>query len=94
LAFQRKGRLEIIRHDGRGLRRLPQLTHSDSEPAWSPDGRRFAFAGDRPCISCHRLFTVRTDGTAFAGHCPNRFGHFLLEQICEDRFVPGRAATS
>ncbi len=60
LAFQRQGRLQIIRRDGTVVRRLPQFTDWDSEPAWSPDGRRLAFAGSGP----NWLFTVRPDGTA------------------------------
>src|SRR5215208_3011634 len=60
LAFQRQGRLGIIRRDGTVVRRLPQFTDWDSEPAWSPDGRRLAFAGSGP----NWLFTVRPDGMA------------------------------
>jgi Tol biopolymer transport system component len=58
------GRLAIVRDDGTGLRRLPRLTESDAEPAWSPDGRRLAFSGVQPCLYCNPLYTVRSDGTA------------------------------
>jgi Tol biopolymer transport system component len=63
LALAEGGRLAIMRHDGTGLRRLPQLTDSDTEPAWSPDGRRLAFVGTRSCLYCTWPFTVRSDGT-------------------------------
>src|SRR5215207_1583715 len=48
LAFQRQGRLQIIRRDGTVVRRLPQFTDRDSEPAWAPDAHRLAFAGSGP----------------------------------------------
>jgi TolB protein len=62
LTFEQGRRLAIIRADGTGLRRLPQLTDGDGEPTWSPDGRRLAFVGRRLC--CSWLYTVRRDGTA------------------------------
>jgi Tol biopolymer transport system component len=62
LAFQQESRLAIIRRDGTGLRRLPQLTNGDADPTWSPNGRRLAFAGRSLC--CNWLYTVRRDGTA------------------------------
>lgn len=57
------GGLAIIRRDGTGFRQLPQFTDADSEPTWSPDGRRLAFAGDRRCLYCRWLYTVRREGT-------------------------------
>ena len=63
LAFQQGLRLAIIRHDGTGLRQLPQLTEGEQEPAWSPDGRRLAFVGNHPCLYCSWLYTARIDGT-------------------------------
>lgn len=65
LAFEEGRRLAMVRHDGTGLRRLPQLTWMDAEPAWSPDGRRLAFAGSDECgpsMFCGHLYTVRSDG--------------------------------
>jgi Tol biopolymer transport system component len=62
LTFEQGSRLAIMRSDGTGLRRLPQLTSGEHAPTWSPDGRRLAFTGSSVC--CNRLYTVRTDGTA------------------------------
>jgi Tol biopolymer transport system component len=64
IAFNLGARLGIMRHDGTGLRTLPPLSDRDDSPAWSPDGRRLAFSGQRPCpIYCGTLYTVRPDGT-------------------------------
>jgi Tol biopolymer transport system component len=63
LAFQRGVRLALIQRDGKRLRRLPALTVSDREPTWSPDGRRLAFVGERACLYCSGLYSVRPDGT-------------------------------
>jgi WD40-like Beta Propeller Repeat len=64
IAFHERGRLAIMRHDGSGLRTLPPLSTSDFAPTWSPNGRRFAFFGQRPCpLYCGTLYTVRIDGS-------------------------------
>jgi Tol biopolymer transport system component len=66
LAFEEGTRLAMVRHDGTGMRRLPQLTWRDQEPAWSPSGRRLALAGADECepsVFCSHLYTVRRDGT-------------------------------
>jgi hypothetical protein len=49
IAFDQGNRLHIMRHDGTRLRALPPLSNSDTAPAWSPNGRRLAFSGQRPC---------------------------------------------
>jgi Tol biopolymer transport system component len=48
--------LAIVRANGTGLRRLPQLTGPYGAPAWAPSGRRLLFPGEGG------LFTARTDG--------------------------------
>jgi Tol biopolymer transport system component len=52
------GSLAVVRGDGTGLRRLPQLTGSDTAPTWSPNGRRLAFRGEQG------LYSVRRNGAA------------------------------
>ena len=64
VAFDTYERIGIVRRDGTGRRLLPRLTaFQDLFPAWSPDGRRLAFIGDRRCYGCLWLYTVRRDGT-------------------------------
>ena len=43
IAFVRDGDLYLVDPTGRGLRRLTTSTATESEPAWSPDGRRLAY---------------------------------------------------
>jgi Tol biopolymer transport system component len=58
LAFGlRDAGLAIVRANGTGLRRLPQLTGPYGAPAWAPSGRRLLFPGEGG------LVTARTDGT-------------------------------
>lgn len=61
LTFEQGDQIAIIRQDGTGLRRLPNLTNGAAQPTWSPDGRRLAFAGHTAC--CYWLYTVRPNGT-------------------------------
>jgi hypothetical protein len=64
IAFHEWRRLAIMRHDGTGFRTLPPLSDSDTAPTWSPNGRRLAFFGQRPCpIYCGTLYTVFPDGS-------------------------------
>jgi hypothetical protein len=64
IAFDERGQLAIMRHDGTGLRMLPRQSDRDYGPAWSPTGRRLAFSGYRPCpLYCWTLYVVRSDGT-------------------------------
>src|SRR3712207_3568827 len=77
VAFTTWNRIGIIRRDGTGRRLLPRLTLQDLSPAWSRDGRRLAFIGNRGCYGCSWLYTVRRDGTglrrviAQAAYSPN-----------------------
>jgi Tol biopolymer transport system component len=64
IAFDQDARLAIMRHDGAHMRMLPPMSDADFAPTWSPNGRRLAFLGQRPCpIYCGTLFTVRADGS-------------------------------
>ncbi len=58
--------LYAIDGDGRHLRQLTRNTVDDIEPAWSPDGRRIAFARGRLRYRVPRvasIWTMRPDGT-------------------------------
>jgi acid phosphatase type 7 len=57
---ERTRELWIMRADGRFQRRLKKLGEAASAPAWSPDGRRVAFAMGRD--GRRGLFVVRTNG--------------------------------
>ena len=55
--------------DGSGQTRITDDTHSDGEPAWSPDGRKIAFVSDRdggvgPNQLAGEIYTMNADGSA------------------------------
>jgi len=52
---------DVVAEAGLGDRPLPELTESDSDPAWSPDGQRIVFSG---LVAGNRdLYTVNPDGS-------------------------------
>lgn len=60
----RDGNLEIyvMDQDGTNHRRLTNNNLLDSHPAWSPDGRKIAFLGQRPSGG-YAIFKIEADGT-------------------------------
>lgn len=55
------GGLFLIRPDGAGLRRLsaaPPAAMADHQPAWSPDGKRLAFARQDPADGTRDLYEI------------------------------------
>ena len=68
----RQSDLAIINVDGTGPRRLTRTAALETEPVWSPDGTRIAFASDRHVKHGRHLdrngpafeiYTMRADGT-------------------------------
>jgi Tol biopolymer transport system component len=66
LVFQRdfanSSAIFAVRPDGSGLHCLTNGGHSDSSPAWSPNGRRVVLGSDRG-DGLHDLWVMRRDGT-------------------------------
>ena len=72
----------------------------------NPLGRQRSTTVDRACdeaehISCFQLILGRVEAVTLdpllhrlVPDERDRLGHLVLDQICEGRFVPGRAATS
>ena len=50
--------------DGSGVARLTDSEATDADPAWSPDGRRIAFASDRDGGS--NIYVMNADGSGVA----------------------------
>ncbi len=47
--------------DGSGQRRLTRTRHGESDPRWSPDGRKIVFMRDRD--GDHGVYLMNADGT-------------------------------
>jgi Tol biopolymer transport system component len=59
------GEIYVMRSDGSDRRRLTDSEASDSNPDWSADGERIAFASDRnfPAGENPELYSIRPDGS-------------------------------
>ncbi len=55
-------RLHVLRADGSGMRRLTTSAFSESEPAYSPDGKRIAFVSLR--AGNEDVYVMKADGRA------------------------------
>jgi TolB protein len=53
----------VIRPDGSGRRRLTRLSGVNVFPAWSPNGRRIAFASDRAHEDRMDIYVMNANGT-------------------------------
>ena len=60
LAFVRDGQIHLVNADGTGLVRLSDGP-GDADPAWSPDGRRIAFASHRNAAT--EIYVMDADGS-------------------------------
>ena len=58
------GDIYVVRTDGTGLTRLAASTADECQPAWSPDGRRIAYAAGRPAAgpSSYVVRVMNADG--------------------------------
>ncbi len=59
----------VMRSDGRDLRKLTDDRYTDTWPRWSPDGKRIAFASNRPGVisrtagSGFQIWAINADGS-------------------------------
>ena len=60
------GRICLVSADGTDLRQITDGPNDDSEPRWSPDGRRLSFRSDRAAKGEHQVFVLETDVPAEA----------------------------
>ena len=66
----RQSDIAVVNADGTGLRRLTSTAALETNPVWSPDGRRIAFTSDRHARKgpierngpAFELYTMRADG--------------------------------
>jgi TolB protein len=62
LVYVSGGRLFVVREDGTGKRRLTRSSYSETQPAYSPDGKRIAFVSRRGANE--DVYVMNSDGTA------------------------------
>ena len=61
--------------DGTDLRQITDGPNDDSEPRWSPDGRRLSFRSDRASKGQHQLFVLDTGGARRGPSAHHAAGH-------------------
>ena len=78
--------LWTMRADGTGARRVTR-SHSlaESEPEWSPDGRKIAYSRGEWCLTdpsdvCNRIWTVNADGSDARRLIPRRMPGLLANR--------------
>jgi Tol biopolymer transport system component len=96
LAFERAGRIYVMKAGGTGLHRLGSRPPRDHEPAWSADGRRIAFVTEDSLLvmradggGVRRLYRIK-DG-AVAGPAWSPDGRSIAFSLVE-AYVCGQAA--
>lgn len=64
LVFDNGSQLDFLNSNGSGFRKLPLLTHGDTNATWFPNGRVVAFTGQLTANnSTAAVFTVRVNGS-------------------------------
>jgi Tol biopolymer transport system component len=90
--WQIRSQIYVMNADGTGLRRLTWSPHGDGDLAWSPDGRRIAFArirGHLTGISGGRaeIYVVNADGSGL-----RRLAHGIAPALQAGAPSPGLAS--
>jgi dipeptidyl aminopeptidase/acylaminoacyl peptidase len=90
------GVLVLLDADGANLRALPQLTATDTQPAFLPGGQRIVFTGRREPGSPSQLYEVNVDGSglrqltfrggSWAAPCAN--GAIVFERRADLWLIP------
>jgi TolB protein len=57
------GDLYTVGGDGADLRQLTETPDNETEPAWSPDGTRIAFASQAPDEAASQIWVMSSDGS-------------------------------
>ncbi len=63
--------LYVVDRDGLNIRWLTRMAGAESEPAWSPDGTKIAYAGSSSNGGDQDIYVVNVDGTNVVNLTPN-----------------------
>lgn len=75
----------VCRPDGSGLERLTDGPFDDREMAWSPDGRRIAFASDRAEEGSYDIWTIDADGANLERQTPGKANDYAPTWAADGR---------